>query len=76
LISGCQDVEYSYDAWFNGRPNGAFTFVAIEALKKLKAKATYRAWHKAIKKVLPSQQYPQTPNLFGSNAMKGWRVLA
>lgn len=76
LLSGCQDVEYSYDAWFNGRPNGAFTFVAIEALKKLKAKATYRAWHKAIKKVLPSQQYPQTPNLFGSNAMKGWRVLA
>ena len=29
---GCQDTEYSYDAWFRGRPNGAFTFVALRAL--------------------------------------------
>jgi len=76
LMSGCQDVEYSYDAVFNNRPNGAFTFVAIDCLKNLPADSTYRDWHKAIRKVLPSQQYPQAPNLFGSRTMSNWKVLS
>jgi hypothetical protein len=75
LISGCQDTEYSYDAWFQGRPNGAFTFVALRALKSLPAKATYRDWYSEIRKALPSQQYPQTPNLYGASSMKRWKAL-
>ncbi len=75
LMAGCQDTEYSYDAFFQGRPNGAFTFVALQQLKTLSAKASYRTWYKAIRKALPSQQYPQTPNLFGSSTMKRWKVL-
>ena len=75
LLAGCQDVEYSYDAYFEGRPNGAFTFVALRALAKLKSGATYRAWYDRIRKALPSQQYPQTPNLFGSSSQKLWRAL-
>jgi metacaspase-1 len=76
LISGCQDVEYSYDAWFNNRPNGAFTFVALATLAKLKAGATYQDWFKAIRKVLPSQQYPQSPNFYGSATMKNWKIFS
>lgn len=76
LISGCQDVEYSFDAFFENRPNGAFTFVALDTLKKLKPNSTYLDWYKAIRKILPSQQYPQSPNLFGSRAMKKWKVLS
>jgi hypothetical protein len=34
-----------------------------------------RDWFKAIRKALPSQQYPQSPNLYGSSSMKGWGVL-
>lgn len=75
LISGCQDVEYSYDAYFQGRPNGAFTFAALAAYKKLKAGATYKDWFTAIRKSLPTAQYPQSPNLFGSATMKKWKVL-
>lgn len=75
LMAGCQDTEYSYDAWFEGRANGAFTFVALRELKKLKANATYEDWFKAIRKVLPSQQYPQKPNLFGTAGMKKWKIL-
>ena len=56
-------------------PNGAFTFVALRALKSLPAAATYSDWYKAIRKLLPSQQYPQTPNLYGSTSMKRWKVL-
>lgn len=75
LLAGCQVTEYSYDAYFQGRPNGAFTFVAVRALVMLPGKSTYADWFRAIRKVLPSQQYPQLPNLFGSSSMKRWRVL-
>lgn len=76
LMSGCQDTEYSYDAFFEGRPNGAFSFVALRELAALKKGATYADWFARIRKVLPSQQYPQRPNLFGTATMKGWKVLA
>jgi hypothetical protein len=75
LLSGCQDTEYSYDAYFEGRPNGAFTYVALDCLKALPANATYKQWHNAIRRVLPSQQYAQAPNLYGSNSMKRWKVF-
>ena len=75
LLAGCQETEYSYDAYFQGRPNGAFTFVALQTLAKLPKSATYADWYKAIRKVLPSQEYPQTPNLYGSKSMKKWKVL-
>ncbi|NBO63244.1 MAG: caspase family protein [Acidobacteria bacterium] len=75
LLSGCQDTEYSYDAWFEGRANGAFTYVAIQALARLSPKSTYNDWSKAIRAVLPSAQYPQSPNLFGTTTMKKWKVL-
>jgi hypothetical protein len=76
LLAGCQDTEYSYDAYFNGRPNGAFSFVALQKLGSLPSRATYRQWYDAIRTMLPSQQYPQTPNLFGANSMKLWTVFA
>jgi hypothetical protein len=75
LMAGCQDHEYSYDGWFNGRANGVFSYVAIWALKKLSGSATYRQWHDAIRRVLPTTQYPQTPNLFGSASLKDTRIF-
>jgi hypothetical protein len=75
LISGCMDYEYSYDASFGGRANGAYTYFALKALQKLKATATYLDWHAAIRKALPNQSHPQSPNLFGSAAQKRWKVL-
>lgn len=75
LLAACRDTEYSYDAWFQGRPNGAFTFVALRALRRLPRHATYRAWLEAIRRDLPSQQYPQSPNLYGASTMKRWALL-
>jgi hypothetical protein len=75
LISGCQDSEYSYDAWFQGRPNGAFTFVALRALDELGPSVTYKQWHERIRTILPSQQYPQAPNIFGPSEMREWVAL-
>jgi hypothetical protein len=76
LLAGCQETEYSYDAYFRGRPNGAFTFIALQTLAKLSRSATYEEWYQAIRKELPSQQYPQTPNLYGTKSMKKWKVFA
>jgi len=65
LFSGCHDSEFSYDTSFNGRPNGAFTRVAIDALQDASI-ATPRALYDAVRQKLPAPSLPQTPQLFGS----------
>ncbi|HWH00190.1 MAG TPA: caspase family protein [Pilimelia sp.] len=75
LLSGCQDIEYSYDAVFDGRPNGAFTYVALAALRRLPGGTTYRDWMRAICAALPSRDYPQQPGLQGTSAQKSWPLL-
>ena len=71
LFSGCQDTEFSYDTSFGGRPNGAFTRNAIEALADPGVR-TPRDLYDAVRKRLPSPSLPQTPQLFGSGtAMDG-----
>lgn len=69
LFSGCQDTEFSYDTSFNGRPNGAFTRVAIDALRDERV-ATPRALYDAVRQKLPAPSLPQTPQLFGSRDAK------
>jgi hypothetical protein len=76
LLSACRDTEYSYDATFAGRPNGAFTYVALTALATLPPGATYPDWLRAIRAQLPSQNYPQTPALQASTAQLAWPLLA
>ncbi|WP_432836864.1 caspase family protein [Dactylosporangium sp. CA-092794] len=76
LLSGCRDTEYSYDATFDGRPNGAFTYVALSALATLPETATYRDWMRAIRGRLPSQDYPQTPALQATKPQLAWPILA
>lgn len=75
LLAGCKDTEYSYDASFGDRPNGAFTYVALEALRALPEKTTYRQWMTEIRRKLPSQDYPQTPQLTGTTTQKAWLAL-
>ena len=60
LVAGCGDDEYCYDANFNGRPNGAFSYYAIETIK---SNLTYSEFIDALNKKLPSSNYPQTPQL-------------
>ncbi len=75
LIAGCQDSEYSYDATFGSRANGAFTRVALDVLAKQKP-ATYGEWFKAIRGQLPSVSYPQRPNLVATDSQRHWPVLS
>ena len=60
LVSGSTDEEYSWDAWFKGRANGAFSRAAIDAFRP---GIRLGAWHKAIRAQLPTLEFPQAPQL-------------
>lgn len=74
LFSGCQDTEFSYDTSFGGRPNGAFTRTALDALRDSRIE-TPKALHDAVRTRLPSQSLPQTPQLFASPAAKTGKLF-
>jgi hypothetical protein len=76
LLAGCQDHEYSYDAWFNQRPNGAFTYMALKVLAEMPTSSSYLEWYKAIRNYLPHVRYPQTPQLHCSRYQRQWKILA
>lgn len=61
-FSGCSDREYSYDAFFGTRANGAYTYAAMNALRT-NPDATSADLYKAVRRVLPSHDNPQTPRL-------------
>ncbi len=67
LVSGCADSEYSYDAWFGDRPNGAFSRAAIDAYAPGLSLA---AWYSRIRATLPSTRYQQTPQLTAANVYR------
>jgi hypothetical protein len=65
LISGCNDKQYSYDAIINGRANGAMTYYAMQAVN-VNPNASYEEFFAELRKRLPSEEYPQSPQLEGS----------
>ena len=77
LMSGCQEGpnNYSYDARFRGRSNGAFTYFALKVLHTLPANATYADWHAELGAYLPSASYPQAPQLVGSKTARNRRIF-
>jgi metacaspase-1 len=73
LLAACSDVEVAYDAWFDGRANGAFTYAALAALEE--NPATYRDWQRGIRSRLPSVDYQQTPQLTSGSGQRRWTVF-
>lgn len=69
LLTGCSDSELSYDAFINGRYNGAMSRYAIDAIRANR-EAKFEEFYTALRDALPSDDYPQTPQLEGSNANK------
>lgn len=82
LLAAAAPAELAYDAWFTlpdgtERANGAFTRAALDALETLPPRSSYIAWLRAIRKQLPSADYPQTPELGASVWQRSaWKVLA
>lgn len=78
LLSGCKEGpnNYSYDARFKGRSNGAFTYYALKSLKSLPAGSSYAEWHKRICEQLPSANFPQSPQIVGTKQARDREVFA
>ncbi|HUE99273.1 MAG TPA: hypothetical protein VMN99_08450 [Anaerolineales bacterium] len=74
LNTGCSDSEYSYDAEFDRRPNGAMTALALRVIRQ-NPNATYREFHTGLRALLPSEDYPQSPQLEGSESNKDRRLF-
>ena len=69
LVSGCSDREYSYDAEIDGRYNGAMSAMALRVIRQHPG-LTYTEFHNRLRELLPSSEFPQTPQLEGSEAHK------
>lgn len=77
VLSACAAGEVTYDAVVDGRPCGIFSYVALAALKAMPDGASYREWHREIRRRLPSVDYPQvTPQLDGTSTQRRWDALA
>lgn len=62
VYAGCGAEEYSFDAVFNGRPNGAMTYFWKKAVK---LERIHEVVYHYIRQNLPSTRHPQTPTLEG-----------
>jgi len=74
LLSGCTDKEYSYDANIDGTYHGAMTFYALKAIREAPQALTYNRLHSRITSLIGD--YPQHPQLEGSNANKRLKLFA
>ncbi|BCS35916.1 hypothetical protein TBR22_A51510 [Luteitalea sp. TBR-22] len=68
LLTGCTDKEYSYDANIDGTYHGAMTYYALKAIREAPSTLTYNRLHSRITSLIGD--YPQHPQLEGSNANK------
>lgn len=69
LLTGSSDDEYSYDAYIEGRYNGAMSYYAIREIRKNKEQA-WENFYKNLRLALPSSPFPQTPQLEGKQELK------
>jgi len=63
LLSGCREDEVSWDADFNGQPNGAMTRAAIDTFVYNRPK-NLAAWRKQIQAALLHDQHPQVQGTY------------
>lgn len=68
-FAGCRDHEFSYDAVFDGRPNGALTYHWLAARDQA---ATFAALAARLARLLPTADYPQTPVTNASRRALAW----
>jgi|LakMenEpi03Aug12_release.lakeMendotaPanAssembly.Ray.scaffolds.fasta_scaffold236829_2 hypothetical protein len=62
-LAACSDTEYAYDAVFNSRPNGAFTYYALKSLLQTPDPQTYVTWKISLDKY--QNVMKQTPQFEG-----------
>ena len=72
IFSGCGEEQTSSDAYFNDRPNGAFTFYDLKSYNKT---STYKGEITVLKTFLPNSNFDQIPGLYGNTNLFNNTVL-
>ena len=75
LMAGCLDNQSSFDANIDGVCMGAMSYYCTQAIKA-NPNITWANLYAEIRKNLPSNQYPQTPVLSGTDEEKARVVFA
>jgi hypothetical protein len=75
LLTGSAEDEYSYDAYINGRYNGAMSYYAIKAIKE-DTQAIWEDFYQRLRMDLPNSTFPQTPQLEGPQNKKEQTLFA
>ena len=75
LISGCNDNEYSYDAYLGGAYHGAMSYFAQKIINE-NGPLTYKQFYDKLRANLPQNAYPQTPQLEGKDENKNKIMFA
>jgi len=63
VITGCKDKQYSADAFFGNRYQGALSFMIQKALLQADCNITYRDLHETVVALLKRYQFSQDPQL-------------
>lgn len=74
LLTGCNAQQYSYDAYIGNRFNGVMSALAT-GLIGANPNMTYRELHAALRRQLPSNQFPQSPQLEGRDELKDRKLF-
>jgi len=69
LLTGCNASQYSYDAYLGGKYMGAMTYNATNILKA-KGNISFEKLYHLLRKELPSNIHPQSPQLEGKRKNK------
>ncbi len=67
VLSACRPSETAYEAAFEGRPCGAFTYWLLDAMEDIGPSLTYKRLHARVLAKVHSQFPYQTPQLDGES---------
>lgn len=73
-FAGCRDDQFSFDARFDDRPNGAFTHYLLEARRSLPPHAELGDWFDEVAQLVRESDFQQTPVLNASAAVRRWAM--
>lgn len=76
LLSGCMDVEVSYDAMIDGAYHGAMSYHALKIINDAGYKITYQELAAQLVPLVNGAGYPQHPQLEGPKSLKSRQIFS
>jgi hypothetical protein len=76
LLSGCRDVEVSYDAMFGDIYHGAMSYHALETIREAGYAITYSQLAERLEPKIIGAGYPQHPQLEGRRDLKSRLIFS